>query len=108
MHSIQRQVSEVSTHELSTQVSTLSLGFKPRGARYEEKRTLCQDCECLSAWLLLLRVAVFNALCSLNFSAFGFLYVEYTQALNASKADVGWIPAIQVLVQSFASESYLN
>ncbi|ELU05141.1 hypothetical protein CAPTEDRAFT_228136 [Capitella teleta] len=85
------------------------LGSFQKGRHVEEedhvvkKKPRCENREDAGAWFLLARVCLFNAITSLNFSSFGFLYVEYTTYFDAPKADVGWVPAIQSTVQSFAT-----
>ena len=81
---------------------------EPTEATTQEKqdnRRCCRPCsdsesEGLEAWLLLIRVMLYNALIGINFSCFGLLYVEYTAHFQASKADVGWVVSIQASVIS--------
>ena len=66
---------------------------------------MCTPREGLEAWLLLIRVIVYNALTGINFSCFGLLYIEYTDYFQASKADVGWVVSIQASVISLLGTS---
>ena len=63
-------------------------------------RKLCSESEGLEAWLLLVRVLLYNSLMGVNFTCFGLLYVEYTEYFQAPKANVGWVVSIQASMMS--------
>ena len=64
----------------------------------------CEEAEGSEAWLLLLRVALYNALIGLNGGSFGMLYIEYVNYFNTSKGFVGWIVSIQITFTSVCGE----
>lgn len=53
-----------------------------------------------AAWMLLFWVFIHNALMSIYYASFGLLYIEYSNYFMVSKADIGWIIAIE---QSFGT-----
>ena len=71
------------------------------------KRARCRGClpkQCCmggeghKAWLLLLRVFIYNMIQAVNFGSFGLLYVNYTTTFQTTKAVIGWIISIQYTV----------
>ena len=56
----------------------------------------CRHTEGSGAWLLVLRVFIFNMLQGINYISFALFYVEYTSHFLVGKGTVGWILAIQL------------
>lgn len=63
----------------------------------------CSGVSC-HTWLLIVWVFVFNALMSIYYGSFGLLYIEYSNYFKATKAEIGWIIAIEQAIGKLASE----
>lgn len=81
-----------------------------RGKCSSRRRYCCgldcsSDAESLESWLLLVRIALYNALTGINFSCFGVLYVEYTEYFRDTKSAIGWVVAIQGMIMHLLGEA---
>ena len=89
------EVSHLSTDHMDQDTSDIS----EREDREQEQNWLvkwAKTSEQSSAWYLLFRVFIFNALTGINFVIFGLLYVEYSIYFEESKAVLGLIRSFEM------------